>query len=227
MTAPRAAPAPRKAGGAGALHPRAAGAWGARGGGEGPGRRGRPALPLPSQQPPHPAVPHKGPCRAAAGRPRRGRAPEPEAAARPPQTPTSPGGVRPRAVASGLLSTAPARPLPRSGAALSLRGGRRLLLLLGGGRREAGTRGQEPPPGQKRSPRRAAPASQAAAAPPSSPSGNAFLPGRVSRAPGGRRRGRRKPEAGTKELPGSGAARGGGGAGTRPRPAGCLSFLYW
>lgn len=147
------------------------------------------------------------------------------AAARPRPLP-SPGGVRPRAVGSGLLIRGCRSASPRAGAACRVSG------AAGGGSSsssgwEAGARGPEPPPGRKRppQPRLLGRAERLLRPPPPpSPSGNAFLPGRVSRARGAGRR----PEAraGTKELlAGAGAAlrrrrRRGGAA---PGPAWCLS----
>lgn len=87
---------------------------------------------------------------------------------------------------------------------------------LNPGAGEAGARGPEPPPGRKRPPQpRLLGAAQRLLGPPPPPSpcGNAFLPGRVSRARGGGRR----PEAGagTKER------RARGRRGPAPGPAWC------
>lgn len=195
----RTGPGPSEGGGSGGSASKGGRRLGSAGrrGRSGETRAARTSAPVPATAPPRRPAQRSLP--AAAGRPRRGRAPEPEAAARPPQTPTSPGGVRPRAVASGLLlhgsgSASPAvwrgPPSPRRAAAPPPPR-----------RREAGTRGQEPPPGQKRSPRRAAPAAPAAAArrplPPEMHSSRAASAApRAGGGGGGGSRGR------TKELPG-------------------------
>ena len=166
---------------------------------EGPGA-GAARLPPPPDDwnPPRGRGPHA--CPAALARPRT------EHAARP--GPPSPAASGPRG-RLGLCSAAAARPVPRAGLASRARDRarrRRLRLLLSGGRRRLS--GVGPPPGRKRPPRHRLPG---AAIPllrpplPPSPSGSAFLPGRVSRARwgrGGAAPGEGRGPPGTKERPG-------------------------
>lgn len=211
--------------------PRGARAWeGQEGPREKPGARPPAGLPLRPQGripppptprpggPPGPNVPRPrhagpGPQLSARGR-RRSGAPRPPPAP-PPRAPTFSGRrPGPGALGSGLLlrgscSVSPVgwRGLPGLG-----RGGRRRLLLLGGGRRRLG--GPAPPPGRKRPPRHrllGAADPLLRPPPPRSPSGNAFLPGRVSRAGGEEVAAEAEEEAG-RPRPGQ---RSGAGAGPR------------
>lgn len=198
--------------------PSGAGVWAARGGGEGPEDAGGPHFRSDSgHQPRRPAQ------WSLPGRPRTG------ARSRRPPSPgphllrEASGPARSaRAVAGRLplgLSRGLARPLDLG------RGGRRLFLLLLL-YLLLGARGGDSRPGAASRPERtptALPSRSAPPAPPAAaaaaPSGNAFLPRRVSRWPRRAGGGGRKPEAGTKERPAA-------GAGSRlAGPARCLSFL--
>lgn len=147
---------------------------------EGPGA-GAARLPPPPDDwnPPRGRGPHA--CPAALARPRTVHAARPG--------PPSPAASSPRGRLS-LCSAAPARPVPRAGLASRARARarrRRLRLLLSGGRRKLS--GVGPPPGRKRPPRHRLPGAAIPLLrppPPPSPSGSAFLPGRVSRARWGR-----------------------------------------